>query len=259
MRHTLSRHPASGEILYYAVWSPDGQRLAAGRRRNGRGELFWQNADGSGPGHVLYSSDALLMPGSWSADGRHLAFTVDEQDIWVVDPDDATPKPRALIATHAIEDQAEFSPDGRWLAYVSDDSGGEQVYVQPFPGPGPRKQMSVDGGTAPAWNPTGRELFYATPREPARDRHMMMVVDVKTTPELSLGTPRPLFEINRPGVTGPNIRCQPVRCYDVMPNGQQFLAIQLPPGGPVLPPPVTHINLVQNWFEELRTKVPLGR
>ncbi|MCX6551427.1 MAG: protein kinase, partial [Acidobacteria bacterium] len=97
VRHTLSRHPASGEIQYWAVWSPDGQRLAAGRRRDGRGELFWQNADGSGSEHVLVSSDALLMPASWSPDGRHLVYSVDEQDIWIVDPDDPNPTPRALI------------------------------------------------------------------------------------------------------------------------------------------------------------------
>ncbi|MCX6549666.1 MAG: hypothetical protein NTY02_01440, partial [Acidobacteria bacterium] len=169
------------------------------------------------------------------------------------------PKPRALIATHAIEDQPEFSPDGRWLAYVSDESGGAQVYVQPFPGPGARKQISVDGGMSPAWNPAGRELFYATPREPAPDRRMMMVVDVKTTPDLSLGPPRRLFEIERPGEPRPNIRCQPVRCYDVMPDGLRFLAIQSNWAQDTPPPGVTHINLVQNWFEELKAKAPTGR
>ena len=104
-----------------------------------------------------------------------------------------------LVRTEHGEGWPEFSPDGRWLAYASDDSGRWEVYVKPFPGPGPRTQVSLDGGRDPAWNPAGRELFFVTTRDPLHpETRRMMVVDAGTSATLELGTPRALFSFQGP-------------------------------------------------------------
>jgi hypothetical protein len=134
-----------------------------------------------------------------------------------------------------------FSPDGRWLAYMSNESGRDEVYVQPFSvtGLGGTKQISVDGGTEPVWAPDGRELFY-------RNGDKMMAVTIVTDPELSVGTPRLLFE--KRFLPGP---MWARRNYDVSPDGQRFLMIQREQD--LVP---TEIIVILNWFEELKRLVP---
>jgi serine/threonine-protein kinase len=144
-----------------------------------------------------------------------------------------------FLQTPAGESAARFSPDGRWLAYTSTESGRPEVYVQPFPGPGGKSQISTEGGTEPVWNPNGRELFY-------RQSDRMMAVDIVTQPALTAGRPRLLFE-------GPYLlSAGNLPAYDVSPDGQRFLMVveseqEEPP---------TQINLVLNWFEELNRQVP---
>jgi Tol biopolymer transport system component len=191
----------------------------------------------------LTTSEYLQAPNSWSPDGQLLAFIVVNpttgRDIWVLRFSDRKAQP--FLQTPLNETAPRFSPDGRWLAYVSsDESGRDEIYVQPYPGTG-KWQISTEGGTEPLWNRNGRELFY-------RSGNKMMAVDVATEETFSAGKPRVLFE----GPYVPTPRSFPD--YDVSPDGQRFLMLkateQTAP---------TQINVVLNWFEELKQKVPTGK
>ena len=200
----------------------------------------------------LNSSEYIQTPHSWSADGRLLAFIEVNPntgvDIWVqrmgdpsVGSGQAT-KSQPFLRTPFSEGAARFSPDGRWLAYISDESGRYEIYVQPYPGPGQKWQISTDGGTEPVWNPKGRELFY-------RSGDKMMVVDISTQPSFTAGKPRVLFERHyQPTTTTPPN-------YDVSADGQRFLMLKPVQEEHAAP---TQINVVLNWFEELKRRVPTG-
>ena len=135
-----------------------------------------------------------------------------------------------------------FSPDGHWLAYVSDESGRDQVYVQPYPGPGGRTVISIDGGTEPMWSPDGRELFY-------RDGAAMMAVTIETDPPLTVGTPQRLFE-------GPYVVSPHVPVYDVASDGKRFLMVKQGAATDDTAVQAAQIILVQNWHQELKRLVP---
>jgi Tol biopolymer transport system component len=146
-----------------------------------------------------------------------------------------------FVQMPATQSAARFSPDGRWLAYTSFESGRAEIYVQPFPGPGGKWQISTEGGTEPAWNPNGRELFY-------RQGERMMAVDIVTQPAFSAGRPRLLFE----GLYLPS--AGNLAAYDVSQDGQRFLMVE----ESQQEQPPTQINVVLNWFEELERLVPTG-
>jgi serine/threonine-protein kinase len=156
---------------------------------------------------------------------------------------------RPLVRTTANEVTPEFSPDGRWLAYVSSESGRHEVYVQPYPGPGERHLISTNGGEQPAWSGNGRELFYVQGggMNPPAGMPTLMSVKVTTAPVFRAGTPEALFE-------SPDLRTGWGRSYDVAPDGQRFL-LTLNKEAPAKPTP-TQMILVQHWFEELRRLVP---
>ena len=193
----------------------------------------------------MTTSEYTQAPSSWSPDGQLLAFTeinpTTGYDIWVLRMGDRKAQP--FLRTPPTKLCPRFSPDGRWLAYISDESGRYEVYVQSYPGPGGKWQVSTDGGTEPVWNRNGRELFY-------RSGDKMMAVDIATQPSFSAGKPRMLFE-------GPYLPTQ-TTCpnYDVSPDGQQFLMLK--PSEPAEAAPA-QINVVLNWFEELKQKVPTGK
>jgi Tol biopolymer transport system component len=244
-RETLTRLTFDGNSNQYPVWTPDGKRIAFRSNKDGPLNLFWQLADGSGGLERLTTSDGVQTPKSWSPDGQALAFTevtpMTGLDIWVLRLSDRKAQP--FIRTRFNESVPQFSPDGRWLAYVSDESGRYEVYVQPYPGPGGKWQISTEGGTEPTWNPNGRELFY-------RSGNKMMAVDVTMQPNFSASKPKMLFEgqdLPAP-VTYPN--------YDVGPDGQRFLMLKPTKQAQAAP---TQINVVLNWFEELKQKVPVGK
>ena len=157
----------------------------------------------------------------------------------------------AILAGSGHHRSAEFSPDGQWLAYEATESGSSRVYVQPYPGPGARLQVSGEGGRNPAWNRNGRELFYMMQDQKQGNR--MMSAPVRLNPALSVGQPQQLFKFN-PG--DGFWLCGPTRCYDVAPDGQRFYGVQATQM--TAAPPVTHINLVLNWLDELRERVPSG-
>jgi eukaryotic-like serine/threonine-protein kinase len=241
-RDTLTRLTFEGNTNQTPVWTPDGKRIAFISNKEGQQNIFWQLADGSGGLERLTTSEYTDAPVSWSPDGQLLAFfevnPTTQRDIWVLRMGDRKALP--FLRTRFNETVPRFSPDGRWLAYVSDESGRFEIYVQPFPGPGGKWQISTEGGTEPAWNPNGRELFY-------RSGGKMMAVDITMQPGFAAGKPRMLFEgpyLPTP-LTFPN--------YDVSPDGQRFLMLKPSESAGAAP---TQINVVLNWFEELKQKVP---
>ena len=153
-----------------------------------------------------------------------------------------TPDGKRVTFMLTNESAAQFSPDGHWLAYASDESGREEIYVRPYPGPGGKWQLSTDGGIEARWSRSGRELFY-------RRGNAMMAVDVTTQSRFTAGTPPRLFE----GPYVPTARGLPN--YDVSHDGQRFLMVKASGEAPVA---ATQINVVLNWSEELKRKVPAG-
>ena len=177
-----------------------------------------------------------------------------EDDIWIASVDDGRASLSPLTQTPGARERwPEFSPDGRWLAYGTTASGQPEVVVQPYPGPGSPQQVSLSGGTSPAWSPTGRELFFVSLPDPDGKRHVM-AADVRTAPTLLLGKPRRLFTFS-PGELW--FHCIPVRCFGVSADGQRFYVRRMRPQAP--PPPVTQVQLVQGWTEELQASAPAGR
>jgi eukaryotic-like serine/threonine-protein kinase len=251
-RDTLTRFTFGGNFNQTPVWTPDGKRIAFRSNKEGPNNIFWQLADGSGGLERLTTSDYTHVPRSFSPDGQLLAFAEINAntgyDIWVLRLSDPSAgsgqvrKAQPFLRTPFTESGPSFSPDGHWLAYISDESGRYEIYVQPYPGPGGKYQISTDGGTEPAWNPNGRELFY-------RSGEKMMAVDITTQPSFSAGKPKMLFQ----GPYAPSSATFPF--YDVSPDGQRFLMIK--PNEQT--PSVTQIVVVQNWFEELKQKVLAGK
>ena len=230
------------------LWSPDGQRLVFTWRLEGGWGLAVWSADGVGPPTMVVKGD--LVPTSFTPDGRQLALVREAKDIVVASLDGQKATVRPLMETETSETSPEFSPDGKWLAYVSNASGRAEVYVQPFPGPGPVQPVSTDGGISPAWHPTGHELFFLSPPD-AAGRRSMMAVDFGPGSPPRIGRPHLLFSFNGRELA---FMGSPVRFYDVAPDGQRFYTIRHE--APAPPPVVTHISLIENWFEELKAKVP---
>jgi eukaryotic-like serine/threonine-protein kinase len=259
-RETLTRWTFEGNVNGYPVWTPDGKRIAFISNKEGPTNIFWQLADGSGGLERLTTSDYTQTANSWSPDGQLLAFQefnpTTQRDIWVLrmgDPSASSGqapsagsgqvrKAQPFLRTRFDEASPRFSPDGRWLAYVSDESGSREIYVQPYPGPGGKWQISTEGGTEPVWNPNGRELFY-------RSGGKMMAVDIRTQLNFAAGKARMLFEGQYAPTPGT------LSNYDVSLDGQRFLMLK-PIGSEEAAP--TQINVVLNWFEELKQKVPVG-
>ncbi len=200
----------------FPVWSPDDGRLVWASNRGGRFRLYQKAASGSGQDALLLESDLYVFPTDWSRDGRVILYRqVDPKtkyDIWAlpVGPQAGDPKPFPFLKTEANEGAAVFSPDGRWVAYSSDESGRYEVYVQAFPAGGGKRQVSTGGGIAPQWRSDGSELFYH-----ALDGTLMAAA-VEHGAGLVTSPPAPLFEF-RP--SGPLI----TPYYGVAPDGRRFL------------------------------------
>jgi Tol biopolymer transport system component len=221
------------------VWSPDGRRIAYRATRSGSRNVFWKGVDGTTPEERLTTGNGVDTPWSWSRDGT-LAFEIwsgAKADIWML-PLAGDRKPRPLLREPFSESRPRFSPDGSWLAYVSDRSGRAEVYVQSYPVTERRWQISTGGGEDPTWARDGQELFF-------REGRKMMAVQIAKGSTFSASPPRLVFE-------GDYVRAEPTIDFDVHPDGQRFLMIQQSRRDP----PVTHINVSLNWFEELKRRLP---
>jgi serine/threonine-protein kinase len=264
-RQSLARINVGGRNSR-STWSPDGKRIAfSSTLASGEENAFLVSADGSGTPERLVTCDCPSHPGAWTPDGRTIIGVEREDnnyDIMLVDVAQAHRK-TPLLHSKADEHYPDISPDGRWIAYVSNESGRSEVYAQPFPDLGSRHQVSIDGGTAPAWSRDGRELFYTTTAATGLGASTlaraqtggtggqasvtrMMAVSVTSTPTFVASPPRMLFE-GRYGATAI------IRPYDVAPDGQRFLMIKQKDRAPIS---VSQMVLVQNWLEELKARVP---
>jgi Tol biopolymer transport system component len=238
-RHMLVQFTTEG-MNTNPEWSPDGKRIAFLSERDGGSGLYCKYVDGSGPAKLLTSGSCF--PCSWSYDGKFLACmsqnpgTVD--DIWILSLDsDSEPQP--FLNTKSWEDNPRFSPDGRWIAYASSESGQYEVYVRQYPEGGRKIRISGEGGACPVWAPDGSELFYSDGTE-------MMAAAVTYEPDFSVGKPQPLFDITNfsvGGNFGPG--------YDVTPDGRRFVILKRSEK------PEVELVVVQNWFEELKRLAPL--
>ncbi len=246
-RGTASRLTNEGKADY-VIWTPDGKRVVFSWMKSGLPNLYCQPADGSAAMERLTTSDYGQYPASWSPDGTILAFVewhqnVNEGDILLLDLRSRRITP--FLNSRADEMWPEFSPDGRWMAYASDESGRAEVYVRSFPGPGGKWQVSAEGGYQPLWAHNGKQLFYRS-----NDDQQVWVVDVRTDGGFCTNKPRLLF--NAPGLEAGT----PIRSWDLSLDGQRFLMVKLAEAKPA---PVTEMVLVMNWFEELKRLSPSGK
>jgi serine/threonine-protein kinase len=238
-RETNTRLTNEGRTPF-ASWTPDGEHIVFGLSRGGVGNLHWMSHRGNEP---LSTSEYLQQPGSWSPDGQYLAYVQwrhsEGTAIWLLDMGSRKVEP--FLDTEHQYSYPDISPDGRWLAYVSDESGRWEVWVTSFPDSEQRMLVSNEGGKAPAWSPDGREIYYLF-------ENRLMVVDADAGSELSLGRPRTLIE-------GPLYSGGPLREYDITPDGARFIfATSVEPEQNT--PPVRELQVVLNWFEELKRLAP---
>ncbi|MFB3067783.1 MAG: hypothetical protein ACE1ZI_00810, partial [Acidobacteriota bacterium] len=224
----------------FPIWTPYGKRIVFSSNRLGPQNMFWKPADGTGAAERLLQSEFQHTPHSWSPDGKFLAFAevhpTSSGDIWVL-PWEGERKSWPFLQTPSSETGVVFSPDGHWVAYRSNESGRQEIYVQPFPSTGAKWLISTEGGEEAVWARSG-ELFY-------RNGDQMMVVDITTEPTFTHGNPTLLFE-------GPYARVGFRAAYDVTPDGQRFLMIKESEQDLA----VTKLNVVLNWFEELKRLAP---
>jgi serine/threonine-protein kinase len=219
---TLERLTTDDSMNFDPVWTPDGSRIAFARRVAGASRLHWQPADGSGPAELLLATPNA-RPGSWSPDGRTLAFYAPRGgsvDIGLLDIGDA--EPRWVVEGPANEIQPQISPDGHWLAYTSNRSGQTEVYVQSLNGVGGRVQVSADGGNSPRWAGDGNTLYYA--------RGTLAVSTLIAATFTTQGGFRVVSRAERLDVQDVGLNALGTINYDVSPDGQEFVHIDLAGG-----------------------------
>jgi eukaryotic-like serine/threonine-protein kinase len=221
---------------WWPLWTRDGRHAVFSRlSATGVFDLHRMPVDSSAEPQLLRSGTRDLWAGSWSPDGSVLAYVetsaTTDNDIWVL-PHEGEARP--FLQTTAREDHPEFSPDGRWIAYASDESGREEVYLTPYPSADVEVRVSAGGGTGPVWSPDGRRLYYVVWEDPGL---AMMEVDVlRTHPHLTLSAPRQLFSGNYVGLAS-------VRGYDISDDGTRFLLVRRG----ATRAPITHLQVVLNW------------
>jgi serine/threonine protein kinase/Tol biopolymer transport system component len=227
------------------VWTPDSRQLIYAS--SGTPTLYRQDADGASERKVLAKLDRNFSPTSCSPDGLEVLIVTSDpnrpkldEDIWVVSLDEeGKARSKTLIERPNNQRHGVWSPDGKWMAYSSDESGAWEVYVEPYPGTGPKTRISMNGGYQPVWSRDGGELFY-------RGGRKIVAATIETAPQFKVVSRKELFE-------GKYMSCLVCQTYDASPDGE-FLMIQDPKESPP-----QGINVVLNWFEELKRLVPTGK
>jgi len=256
-RDTLTRLTFAGNVSRYPVWTPDGQRIVYSS--SGKWSvlnLWWIRADGGGDAQRLTESNETQEPRSWSPDGKILAFFQNNPgtswDIMTL-PIEGSEKtgwkpgqPKPFVNTPSTELLPAFSPDGRWIAYTSNESGSREVYVRPFPGPGGKWQISTGGGTLPEWHRNGKELFFHTP-----DTKIMVV---------SYTSSGDSFHADKPRLWSPGQFTDRGGSFSMSlyPDGKRFAVLKAP-ANEAAPSPINKVNFIFNFFDELRRKVSAGK
>ncbi len=220
------------------IWSPDSSRVVWNSSRKGHYDLYQKVSSGAGSDEILLESDENKTPTSWSADGRFIAFNSTnikgntKNDVWIL-PMFGDRKPFPFLQTQANEISAQFSPDGRWVAYVSDESGTNQVYIAPFPAAGGKWQVSRSGGTEPLWRGDGKEVFFLS----LENKLMAVALNAKDS-TLEVANAQPLFDVHPASSPGYH--------YDVTSNGKRFLVDTTKEGNSA------PLALVVNWTADLK-------
>jgi serine/threonine-protein kinase len=246
-RKTLNPLTSDGRS-YAPIWTPDGKQVVLCSDRSGKDQLFAYDVHSGGEPELLATFEDLYyyFPTSCSPDGKEMLLVTQDpkypkrdQDISVVALEQKEqPRLRSFIQRDINQRHGVWSPDGRWVAYAADESRRWEVYVEPYPGPGPKTMISTQGGYQPVWSRDGKRLFY-------RSGNKMVAATIETEPEFRVTDFEELFEGRYLTTTFHN--------YDVGPDGR-FLMIQEPQE-----PAPLGINIVTNWFEELKRLAPPGK
>jgi Tol biopolymer transport system component len=241
-RGVLSRFTFDPAQDVFPIWSPDGSRIVFGSNRKDSSDLYQKPAIGAGTEELLLATAQEKFPTDCSPDGRFLLYrSVDPKtgdDLWAL-PLDGDRKPFPVVQTNFDERDAQFSPDGKWIAYQSNESGRFEIYIQPFPGPGSKLQVSTNGGAQVRWGPNGKELFYI-----ALDARLMAVpIRLASNPQTAEpGSPTPLFATRVGGALQGTFRQQ----YDVSSDGQRFLM------NTITEEAASPITVILNWNPEAK-------
>jgi Tol biopolymer transport system component len=234
-RGVLSRFTSDAANDVNPVWSPDGAQIAFQSNRTGVSDLYVKSASGAGGDQVLLSTPEDKAPSDWSHDGRFLLYRntgpKTGYDLWAL-PTTGDRKQFPVAETEFEERDGQFSPDGKWVAYQSNESGRFEIYVQPFPGPGGKWQVSTNGGAQVRWRPDGKELFYI-----AMDAKLMAVPIALGGNQPEIGAPVALFTTRLGGAVQGIAKQQ----YVVSANGQRFLI------NTVTNEPASPISVILNW------------
>jgi Tol biopolymer transport system component len=236
-RGALSRFTSNAAIEIWPIWSPDAGRILFSSSRDGSFSLYEKATDGTADERLVLARGA--QPNDWSRDGRLLLFQERDlkssADLWAL-PIGPGQEPHPVVRTDADERGGQFSPDGRWLAFTSTDSGRPEVYLQPFPGPGAKLPISVDGGAQVRWRPDGKELFFIGLDD--RLRAVEVALPAEGRGSVAVGAAVPLFLTH----VGGSMQGTSGQQYMVSPDGRRFLMNTLLDAAPVSP-----ITLILNW------------
>jgi serine/threonine-protein kinase len=253
VRKNLTRLTFDAADEVSPLWTPDGKRIAFFSNRGDKTGVYWKAADGTGKDEFLGGGH---YPASWSDDGKTMVLT--EWDTEALNyeigilPMEGDRNRGLLLKEKYHEAQPRISPDGRWMAYTSNESGQTQVYVRPFPEvEGGRWQVSTSGGDSPLWSPDGRELFF-------RNGDAVMAVSSKTDPTFSVETPKMLFRGTYVGAVLAYDDWD-FATWDISPDGKRFLMMKETGAAATGGGRSRKINVVLNWFEELKRRVPAGK
>jgi Tol biopolymer transport system component len=222
------------------IWSPDGRRVSFTSLRKGNPDLFQRSSNGAGAEEETLVSERSKYVCDWSPDGRLILYRAMDpntnMELWAL-PLTGHKAPIPFIKTPFGVTQGQFSPDGRWVAYASNESGKWEIYVAPYPGPGGNWKVSSAGGSEPRWRRDGKELFYLAPDA------KLMAVEVKGGATFEAGSARPLFQTHR----REHVASTDMFSYDVAPDGQRFL-VNTDVGDATSPSP----TIVFDWTSALR-------